>query len=112
MYLSIGMLHFNKKMYFKDSIGIETERGMLSCFSLVSFLLLLDFALSSNLLPCFPLNQVGNLFHQEGFEVWFAVTGDVEIEKYLLAFVRKALLAGFHLYWLVVLIIVTLQDCQ
>ena len=97
----------------KNSVGTETEREILSisCFSLISLPLLLDPVLSSNLLPSFPLNQVGNLFNQEGLEVWCVIAGDVEIQKYLLVFIRKTS-AGFHLYWLFALITVTLQSCQ
>lgn len=98
----------------KNSVGTETERGILSisCLSLISLPLLPDPVLSSNLLPSFPLNQVSNLFNQEGLEVWFVIAGDVEIQKYLLGFIRKTSTAGFHLYWLFALITVTLQSCQ
>ena len=64
--------------------------------SLVPFLLLLDPALSSNLLLHFPLTRSATFFNQGGLEVWFAMAGVVEMQKYLLVFIRKMSLAGLH----------------
>lgn len=36
----------------------------------------------------------------------------LEMLKYLLVFIRETSLAGFHVYWLFVLMEVTLQSCQ
>lgn len=100
------------KIYFKNSHGIKTERGIPSWFTLISPLLLLDPVLFSNLALSLPLKQVGDLFNQDGTEVWFVIAGDVGVQKYLLVFIRKTSSAGSHLSWLFVLITVTLQSCQ
>ena len=65
------------KLKIKKEKKFHRARDSIALVSfLSSFFLTL---LSSNLLPSFPCNQVGNLFNQEGLEVWFVIAGDVEI---------------------------------
>ena len=68
-------LKINKEKKSHRARGWDRDSIALVSFLSSSFLTLL----SANLLPSFPCNQVGNLFNQEGLEVWFVIAGDVEI---------------------------------